>query len=387
VLTLHASKGLEFPVVYLPGLVQGVFPPTQKRREEAAPPGFREVEAPGALEAEERCLFYVGVTRARDVVAFTRATSDTRGKKHPSSLLGLVEGALAGEPLHPLLSEEVRATLAARSITTSDLDEESGAEDQEEGPSPGTEVTPTPKAAGKRTYTLRELEQYLECPRQYKYAYGYGLTDPAQHVVYRFHRYVRKGLALLRQVHAVQPAPTWADLERLFRTEWEAEGTGGHAYDAFYWEHARGILEHQWKKLNLTAQGHEADTRQIAEPLQVELDHCRVHVTADQVTRRPSASNSTPAGSLATLSRLYTGRPHKRDAEDLRLPLYYLGYQQQHPDTPVRIELTYLGDTLAEASPDLALRMQGDVIDITKEAGKTAEDYRKPGRRKRSRLD
>jgi len=39
------------------------------------PPGFRENNAPREREAEERCLFYVGVTRARDVVAFTRAAS------------------------------------------------------------------------------------------------------------------------------------------------------------------------------------------------------------------------------------------------------------------------------------------------------------------------
>jgi len=64
-MTLHSAKGLEFPVVFLVGMEEGLFPHA------------RALEDPGQLE-EERRLCYVGMTRAQDRLFLTYATSRRR---------------------------------------------------------------------------------------------------------------------------------------------------------------------------------------------------------------------------------------------------------------------------------------------------------------------
>jgi DNA helicase II / ATP-dependent DNA helicase PcrA len=84
-LTLHAAKGLEFAVVFIVGLEDGLLPLTWGARDETA-------------LAEERRLFYVGMTRAKDRLILSRAKQRPwRGKVRtlaPSPFLGDIEAEL-----------------------------------------------------------------------------------------------------------------------------------------------------------------------------------------------------------------------------------------------------------------------------------------------------
>ncbi|XZN96238.1 MAG: DNA helicase PcrA [Microcoleus sp.] len=79
-MTLHSAKGLEFPVVFLVGMEQGLFP------------NFRTLDDPRAIE-EERRLCYVGITRAKELLFLThtrerRLWGGSREHCIPSLFLG-----------------------------------------------------------------------------------------------------------------------------------------------------------------------------------------------------------------------------------------------------------------------------------------------------------
>ena len=63
-MTMHSAKGLEFPVVFLPGLEDGLFP------------GHKAFDTPSGME-EERRLCYVGMTRAKEILILTSASMRT----------------------------------------------------------------------------------------------------------------------------------------------------------------------------------------------------------------------------------------------------------------------------------------------------------------------
>ncbi|MFZ5989881.1 MAG: DNA helicase PcrA [Bacillota bacterium] len=92
-MTLHSAKGLEFPVVFMVGMEEGVFP------------GYRSMSDENELE-EERRLCYVGITRARENLymthTFTRTLFGNTSYNRVSRFLNEVPGELldSGEREH-----------------------------------------------------------------------------------------------------------------------------------------------------------------------------------------------------------------------------------------------------------------------------------------------
>ena len=92
-MTLHSAKGLEFPVVFMAGMEQGLFPHQ------------RSVEEPGRLE-EERRLCYVGITRAEKKLYLTLAE---QRRLHGRDQYNMPSRFLSDIP--PELLEEIRPRL------------------------------------------------------------------------------------------------------------------------------------------------------------------------------------------------------------------------------------------------------------------------------------
>jgi DNA helicase-2/ATP-dependent DNA helicase PcrA len=99
-MTLHNAKGLEFPVVFISGLEDGLFPLA------------RAYDDPGALE-EERRLFYVGITRAEDKLYLTHARQRRRAGEY---MFGRLSPFV--EAIDDALVEEGTSRRAKRSFET-----------------------------------------------------------------------------------------------------------------------------------------------------------------------------------------------------------------------------------------------------------------------------
>lgn len=96
-MTLHSSKGLEFPVVFLVGLEHGLFP------------NYRSMDDAAALE-EERRLCYVGITRAQERLFISYARERRLyGNREPAS-----PSIFLGELPKELIESNVAKSFAAR---------------------------------------------------------------------------------------------------------------------------------------------------------------------------------------------------------------------------------------------------------------------------------
>lgn len=199
IMTIHAAKGLEFPVVILPNLDRGFRSDQEPFIDDLLGIGFRPADPeknykqsdPGATqlmrvraknktEAEEQRLFYVATTRARDRLILS-GTADKRGNatcwlNWLFDALEISDIPLEGELLHPMTiqaSSEKKATsidLPIRIIKS--LDEPDSVEEKALTPSPSTEfpafhIEPLIASAVGKTFRVVDLIAYARCPTRF----------------------------------------------------------------------------------------------------------------------------------------------------------------------------------------------------------------------------
>ena len=141
-MTMHNAKGLEFPIVYITGLEDGLFPLA------------RAYDDPPLLE-EERRLFYVGITRAQQTLVLTYAEERRRNGELTSSR----QSSFLSQIPKPMLDE--RSTVKARSTGRAVLSSMFGQRDSRWSRSGGASHASTdddsffdgPRAAARRAGT------------------------------------------------------------------------------------------------------------------------------------------------------------------------------------------------------------------------------------------
>ena len=160
-LTAHSAKGLEFPVVFLVNLVTQRFPTTERREQIPIPEKLiKEVLPKGDYhEEEERRLFYVGMTRAKEKLYLTAADYYGEGKRG-KKLSPFIFEALGDKSLSSELSKDNTKQLSIL----------------EYKPAVSIKEEKVPIHIDYLSYS--QIETFKTCPLHYKLRYIYKVPTP-----------------------------------------------------------------------------------------------------------------------------------------------------------------------------------------------------------------
>jgi DNA helicase II / ATP-dependent DNA helicase PcrA len=296
-LTVHASKGLEFMAVYLPALGNTIFPAKLQYTPCPPPAGMLAEDPKDSHEEEEECLFFVAMSRARDVLCLSRA--EKYGVTCKAS---------------PLL------TKLARYLPRSP---EASANWQDQEREEATEEPLSHLVPDIDVHAVEDLDQYMRCPLAYLYQRVLDLSGGREDNAYvQFHRTVYGVLRWMVDKPIDEPLHIDEALARL-EVAWGETGPSDHPYAPLYRDAANTIVK------RAVARRSNATTL-VAGEWEIDCPNGRIKVRADQV-------EITPSGPV--VRRLRTGRPPKKVDDDI-YALYYVGASVTHGS--VQVEVHYL---------------------------------------------
>lgn len=346
VMTVHASKGLEFPVVYLPGLAQRRFP-LQKRPNPVPPPtGMLPAESEGerAHEGGEACLFYVGVTRARDQLILSYSE---RYGKQSAKRSDFIDALVVGLP-----DERVRRVLWPR--------EESKAA-VVNGPAVEVESSIQPSDAFievMESGKLRagQLEEYQICPRRYAYSSIYHFQRDEGAFLPFWQATSETVKTLVERFNASeleQRITSKEQIAELFQRNWQAQGGDALPFAHLYVQHGQEIADQFWGKLMKERTGnwklrHNLNVELAGRTIEVSIDRLETATESEQPTKfvrtRFGKSKGKPTPGTRELLYLHARRQH-HPGQEVALETHNLSTGETHTiKVTERKEESLLGD-------------------------------------------
>lgn len=307
VMTIHAAKGLEFPVVYIPHLQEGVFPSRGGWPDFPHPAGLVRGPLEDSLQ-EERYLLYVAMTRARDRLVLTRSLDggrNSRGEQkvaERSSLLPAGEnGAVAPWPVRQLLGAE-------------------------SCPRPQPEMRLLKNPAPRMPLPASSID--LDgCRRRYLYQYVYQLYDD-QSPYLRMHQAIRETIKqVLERAQRNEPPADESELRAILFGQIERydlqDVLYAEDYQAEAWKHVQGFWQ-DVKALHVRPEN-------VNTTVTIERPAGTIELRIDRVDH---------LGGSARLVWSRTGQPGENDHLSERVMLYALA-QQTRPELDAEIAIHY----------------------------------------------
>jgi len=312
-MTVHASKGLEFEAVHVPGLTTASFP-TNWRGARCPPPdglidsedkitGIEEMKL--AHVREEECLFFVAASRAQMHLRLTLCRKQSDGKnRKPSEFLTTI----------------ARVSMEVRDPPRLTLPPEAPS------PRPIEIAWPT-----DWRMTEARLKSYSGCPRRFFYTHALGLRGARKPTAFtRTHACLYAfidWMAAARLTETVEPEAARAHFEEI----WRERGPVEHAFAADYRQLADRMIA---ALIRLSA-----DRKFRADVLALDLPNGRVLVKPDEMAQLPDGT--------VVLRRIRTGHRRQKEYDELEYTLYALA-ARAHFGSNYVFEAVHLADELIE---------------------------------------
>lgn len=309
VLTVHASKGLEFGAVYMPVLGGRYFPASKQPQPCPPPVGLIENVTDDWHLEEEECLYFVALSRARDHLFLSRAERYGLSNSNPSKFLGLIAEKLP------------RAADGA--VTWAD-------DGKDTHSPPGRKVV----AIGSTppVYHERQLGVYMKCPRKYFYEFVLGLGGKRDDSAYvQFHQCVYDVLHWMQYERSAGREVGGVAAQAYLDEIWQARGPLDHPYQSIYREQAAVMVSRAQAREPLPG------SRSARPECEIKLPHGRVKFTLDH-TELVDEGGTT----RLLVQRLRTGKPSKSESDKPIYGLYQAAADEAHPKAERRLQILYL---------------------------------------------
>lgn len=252
VMTVHKAKGLEFRTVFMVNLVDRRFPRSGKKEPIELPDGLIKDILPVGGDfhlQEERRLFYVGMTRAKDELFLTSAANcgGARAKKTsrfvaeallvvPTPVVPAIPGA---EPLQVDASEALAMKTGALDAIAAFGRAQTGRAVESlvsgaHGEHGAHGVVPTPVEDGEVRLSFYQIDDYLTCPYKYRFAHILKIPLLARHNVI-YGKAVHDAIAFYFRRRLDNMEASVDELLGVFNASWRSEGflSQGHENERF----------------------------------------------------------------------------------------------------------------------------------------------------------
>lgn len=305
-MTIHGSKGLEFDVVHLPGMVTSGLP-RNNVPPRCLPPdglihgseGLTGIEAVKAgHDEEEECLFFVALSRARDRLQLYAYARQADGRaRSPSRFVA---------PIDQFLVRPVPVPLRAGPTSTS--------------------VPLSITRQGRPQWTDIQVNLFERCPRRFLYTHVLRLGGRrAETAFMKMHNVVSDVFEWLKREHETT-SPTVDELAARFEEAWGSKGATEHGYAEDYRRIGRRLIDFL---IESRSRGATAPAPSIL----LGWAEGEILVSPDGIAHG--------AGGRVTVRRVKTGKQRSNAFDDIEYTVLQLAAVQAY-GPHAQVEVTYL---------------------------------------------